>query len=402
MPPEIMRAERPNTSRSATGPRFEALDGWRGVAALSVALFHLSAAGHFYSLAWVREAGMFVDLFFVLSGFVISHSYLGKLGAGASLGDFLLRRFGRVWPLHIFTLAILVFLELTKLLLLRGAHLSSGAGVFTDETSIPALLSNIALLQSLGLHHAYTWNGPSWSISAEFWTYVLFGIIARYARRYLLAAGLTLALLSAALLYLYDLGVGRLYEWGLFRCLLCFFTGVLVQNLYRRLPAAFSSSSWEWVALSVTIVLASASTVADLLFIRPIVFGFLVLVFAHQSGPLSSVLRTRPMQRLGEQSYSIYLLHFCILTGLNSAIRVIQQMTGVHLRESVEFAGKTVDMINIGHSALLNDVLALGYLASVCWASSLTYRYVEDPARRFFNGIARRQSFRVMSSSPAT
>src|SRR3981189_3074967 len=102
--------------------RFEALDGWRGVAALSVALFHLSAAWHLYSLPWIRHAGMFVDLFFVLSGFVISHSYLEKLTHPGAVPDFLIRRLGRVWPLHIFTLGILVLLEVTKLLLIKDAH----------------------------------------------------------------------------------------------------------------------------------------------------------------------------------------------------------------------------------------------------------------------------------------
>jgi peptidoglycan/LPS O-acetylase OafA/YrhL len=55
-------------------------------------------------------------------------------------------------------------------------------------------------------------------------------------------------------------------------------------------------------------------------------------------------------------------------------------------------------MINIGHSAFLNDVLALAYVTVVCLVCALTYRYVEDPARRYFNGIARRRAVGLVSA----
>jgi peptidoglycan/LPS O-acetylase OafA/YrhL len=379
--------------------RFEALDGWRGVAALSVALFHLSAAWHLYSLPWIRHAGMFVDLFFVLSGFVISHSYLEKLTHPGAVPDFLIRRFGRVWPLHIFTLGILVLLEVTKLLLIKDAHLSAGEGAFTNETSLYALLSNIVLLHSLDLHHTYTWNGPSWSICVEFWAYVIFAGVVRYARRHLVTIALAIALLSGAFLYLNDVGTGAWYKWGLFRCLLCFFTGVLMYRIYSSTPGFLAGAAWEWVGLGATIALTMVSDLNEsIIALKVLVFGLLVLIFAHESGPFSALLRSAPLQRLGTYSYSIYLIHFPILTCLNSAIRVIQQITGVRLRESLRLPSGPVDMINIGHSAFLNDVLALAYVTVVCLVSALTYRYVEDPARRYFNGIARRRAVGLVSA----
>ena len=70
----------PVTASADTGvrggeARFAALDSWRGIAALLVALLHFRFLGHFYSLDFVRNSWLFVDFFFVLSGFVITHAY---------------------------------------------------------------------------------------------------------------------------------------------------------------------------------------------------------------------------------------------------------------------------------------------------------------------------------------
>src|SRR4051812_32236459 len=94
--------------------RFRVLDGWRGIAAVMVALYHLRMLGHFFTLAFVRNSWMFVDFFFVLSGFVISFAYLNHLHGPASIVAFLIRRFGRLWPLQIATLAAALLLALLK------------------------------------------------------------------------------------------------------------------------------------------------------------------------------------------------------------------------------------------------------------------------------------------------
>src|SRR5258708_27828356 len=94
--------------------RFQALDGWRGIAALLVALYHSPFYGHLYGVPLVRNAYLFVDLFFVLSGFVISHAYADRLADGKSVLVFLIRRFGRLWPLHTAVLAAFIRIELLQ------------------------------------------------------------------------------------------------------------------------------------------------------------------------------------------------------------------------------------------------------------------------------------------------
>src|SRR5438128_7978147 len=88
--------------------RFEALDGWRGVCACFVILFHFHGYSPLYSSGLVRNSYLFVDFFFVLSGFVISWNYAHRLDTPAGVMRFLVLRLGRVYPLHVFMLLCFV------------------------------------------------------------------------------------------------------------------------------------------------------------------------------------------------------------------------------------------------------------------------------------------------------
>ena len=94
------------------GPRFVALDGWRGVCAVIVALHHCHAAGYIEGLPLLRNAFLFVDFFFVLSGFVLAHAYRDRLATMEGAATMLWRRFARLWPLHAVTLLAMIALEL--------------------------------------------------------------------------------------------------------------------------------------------------------------------------------------------------------------------------------------------------------------------------------------------------
>src|SRR6201999_2420569 len=136
----------PDDARMAEGaPRqFRALDGWRGVGALFVALHHFPARGFVYHLSLVRHSWMFVDFFFVLSGFVIAFAYGGRLQKRDTLWPFAVRRFFRLWPLHVVVLVGFVALETYR-------YVSTGEG-FTGTRSLFSLFTNLTLTQSLGLN----------------------------------------------------------------------------------------------------------------------------------------------------------------------------------------------------------------------------------------------------------
>ena len=97
--------------------QFAALDGWRGICALMVCVFHFNHEARWApgDNAFVHGGYLFVDFFFVLSGFVITHSYGERITDRGELGRFMLRRFGRVWPLHAVVLMAWVGLEVAAL-----------------------------------------------------------------------------------------------------------------------------------------------------------------------------------------------------------------------------------------------------------------------------------------------
>ena len=153
--------------------RFVVLDSWRGIAACLVALFHLDAYSHLYGMPFLRNSWLFVDFFFVLSGFVIAANYQQRLLDGFGVGRFLLLRLGRLYPLHFAMLALFIAFELLKVLkrIVIPTLLSVNpiAPFSTLQEAPNTVVANLLLIQSLHVFDFLTWNVPSWSISTEFY-----------------------------------------------------------------------------------------------------------------------------------------------------------------------------------------------------------------------------------------
>jgi peptidoglycan/LPS O-acetylase OafA/YrhL len=160
--------------------RYRALDAWRGIAALGVVLFHAPFVGAVHTAAVVIDFG-FVQLFFVLSGFVIAHAYGHRIAGPSDAARFIVRRFGRLYPLHIFTFGLMLALEVTKLAAMRVLHVGAGDPAFGPGAGWHSIATNVLLIHAVGFESEFTWNGPSWSISAELWTYLVFAAIALLA-----------------------------------------------------------------------------------------------------------------------------------------------------------------------------------------------------------------------------
>ena len=226
--------------------RFVALDSWRGISALMVALFHLKAYGHFYDLSVVRNSDLQVDFFFVLSGFVISYSSFPRLTRLRDLLPFMIRRFGRVWPLHAVMLAAFIIFPLSELL---GCYMTKFCGTewpFNPETeNARSVLSSLLLVHSLGLHHYLPWNWPSSSISTEFYTYALFALVATVLTRGVIVPFSIIMVFgcAAVLLLVSPRHMQATYDFGYFRCVLGFFTGFLIFRLYAIKKLALA----DWV-----------------------------------------------------------------------------------------------------------------------------------------------------------
>jgi hypothetical protein len=358
----------------STQHRFEALDGWRGIAALAIAFYHLPIAHPLRAMSGWKNTELFVDLFFVLSGFVIMHAWGRKLNTSADGASFMLRRFWRIWPLHIAILACFLLAEFGEALASRLLNIGFGETPLTGPTSIPALLSNILMVQALNLHGTTTWNGPAWSISVEFWTYALFALAMLITRGRTLTLVLMAAGGLAVVAWLSPIYLFATHDFGLPRAIYGFFTGAVTYRLVMANAGRPASGTVGevFVVAGMLAYLAATGLDASSLF-APLVFAALILVFANGRGAVSAVLLSRPVQALGLWSYSIYLVHTLLYYGLRMGLLVVEKFTG---RSFTASGSGSERLFSLGHGAL--DATAIvALLALTIWISRYTYTFIE-------------------------
>lgn len=374
--------------------RFTVLDSWRGISALLVAAFHLPILSHQFALPLLRNAFLFVDFFFVLSGFVITHAYAGKLATPRDGVSFMVRRFGRVWPLHIAVLAGFIAVELGKLALTAGLGMQNGTPAFspTGPNPLIELPANVLLLQGMGLTSEPHWNGPSWSISAEFWTYLTFALVAVLFARARTAVMALLGVAALALLVATSTrGMDETTGLGFLRCVAGFAAGHVAYRLHGAMPRlSYRAATLAEIAATLAVALfVSLAYRSNMSFAAPFLFATVVVVFSAEQGALSRLLATAPFQRLGEWSYSIYMVHGLVAFVFALLASMVQRKLGLDLWRTIVEDGIQLRVLTHPSMALL-DALHLGYLAVVLGLAPLTYRYVEEPGRRAFNALARR------------
>ena len=368
--------------------RFRALDGWRGVCALLVAAHHIEVHGFFYWQPLIRNAWLFVDFFFVLSGFVIAHAYGGHLEKGLEIKAFVIRRFGRLWPLHAAMLLALIGLELAHVIIAHWHPIAGERAAFTADRSPFAILTNLFLVQALGLHPYETWNGPAWSISTEFYTYLIFAGVCFLAPRFrtllsLLLAGLGIVLLARFSRY----GMRETFDWGIARCVYGFFTGVLTYEIWKRGAGKIPGGTLMEAAMLAAVVafLPFVPGHFALEYFAPLLFAAAVLIFAGERGAVSRALVSRPAAALGRWSYSLYMVHTLVLAVLFSAVHAGELV--FHRRWLIDLSdGRAI--LELGSPAA-DDLLMLLYLAAVVALAALTWRMIERPGQRVFNRLAK-------------
>lgn len=366
-----------------TGEEFPALTSLRGLAALGVVLFHIDVC-LFYrdmgtllpkaSSGLIANGYLWVDFFFILSGFVIHHAYRDRLAGGPrwrSTIDYHRARFFRIYPLHLILTGVLVLTVVVAGALAPGLKDGSWDAFFKPS----ALLANLLMFHAMTPGAGLTWNIVSWSIAAEWWVYAVAPLlIPLLARGRTKASWACMALGCVILVSLYIL-IGRdtldiTYDWGVIRGLGGFLIGL---GLYRISDAMQGQPGWMADAIAAMALLGLGwvmqTDANDLLAIAP--FVLLVLVGTCREGLFHKFLRQSIPLYLGRISYSIYLAHGLVFMlfwfgapGLGLTFR--------HPAAAWSFA-------------LVFGSLTIGLAA-------LTYRYIEQPGQRLGRQIALRNS----------
>lgn len=365
--------------RNATPANYyTVLESFRGIAALSVAVHHLLIVnGH--QKAFFAGSAIMVDFFFLLSGFVMTHAYGDKILNGLHFWPYLRARIARLYPLHLVLLLLWVPYILAKIWVFQ----TRGIGMDpAPDNDLISFVANLLMLHAMGLFDHLSWNYPAWSISVEFWAYIVFFLVLRFSpRRYLLVL-LVMSLVSAiavAILALNDphhRGILYTYDYGFLRCLMSFGFGVGLYVLHK----GFRVEAPQWLRSLIEIALFAACYVAVVLSLKGVawqfaaigVFAVTIFWFSDSKGPVSRVLSTRPMLYLGVISYSVYMTHAIIVAMVENVFRYIVKLPLV-----LDFAGDGRPPLDTPWAGLIT----LGTVALVIAFSSLTYRYIELPGK---------------------
>jgi peptidoglycan/LPS O-acetylase OafA/YrhL len=334
-----------------------ALTGLRGVCALWVLTFHSHDFLHTGNVPIISMGWMGVDIFFVLSGFIISHVHISDFRGCDILVilKFYAIRLSRVYPVHIFTM-LLAFMYL----LLRYVI---GAAISEDRFSPQSLLRNLLLIQSWNSVQL-TWNYVSWSISAEWAVYLAFPAIALLLSRIvspfqgLLGFVIMSAAMISVLAYFGYHDTSITTEFTLVRAFGGFVGGCFLYTAYRN--GGLGGLPWGTITTASVsvIILVSYTGISSFWAIPPI--GPLVIGLAYGTGPIARLLSTRLLMFLGEVSYSLYMVHFLILEIV---------FAPVHFTRLASLEG-----------FILYPTYVAGLLC-VGAATIIVFRYVERPGR---------------------
>lgn len=316
--------------------KIDSLTSFRFLAALAIVLFHANTNFPLFRGEYLNVACLHgVSLFFVLSGFILTTVYFeADFSQRRHWVSFLRKRIGRIWPLHVSALIFQAVAVPTSVVLLTFGYL-------------PVLLGNIALLHAWlpSKSTPFYLNPPSWSVSTEWFFYLVFPLLLVGLRRSIwipiafailslgtvtLISNLNLAVASVGGVSLEDM----LYKNPLAR-IPEFVAGMVTAVAFRRgkanikcpyLPATVVELGAVAVALSLSLsshAIARALTsigVAQpwvywlkLAGIPLIGFSLLIGVFAMRLGGVSRILSAPYLVLLGEISYSTYLLHVPLL-----------------------------------------------------------------------------------------
>lgn len=353
-----------------TPPDLRALTGLRFLAALWVVLY---TAWPHLDVSWVPVAVtrgyLGVEVFFVLSGFILSHVYLEAAGQKRhSYGGFLWARIARVYPLHLVTLFGMVALGIAG----TAAGLSID-GSLTDWRALPA---HLTLTHAWGLAPTSAFNHPSWSISAEWFAYLTFPAFAfaawRMRERPAVAVAGAVALALAIYAAFQPLAGFSLTEatfrWGALRIVPCFALGCALYLVYRRTPIPYAGP----VALISGVGLLASASLGLWDPVTVLLAGGLILGLGSLENARAGLMGSKAAVYLGEISYSIYMVCAPVLLVTTN---IAARLTGAGDKR-------------------FHIIVWLLAVAAVPVVAMATYHLVERPARKALRGVADRRAAR--------
>jgi peptidoglycan/LPS O-acetylase OafA/YrhL len=339
----------------------------RGIAALCVPVFHAQALFNGRQYSFFNWAYLCVDLFFILSGIVLTQAYEKRILAGTiTFGQFVRARVARMGPMHWFTLCAVAASDFI-------VYHTTGEHITAYSRPVYNFMLNVFFLHNVGLTDGIYFNQAAWSISTEMVVNVIwFVMIAKFrAPTWVFAAIIGVSMLYLVEMQHYKMAVPivtkGIFNLALVRCVAGFFLGVIFHREILSRHGSLTSTNPLAVNLASMALLAvmafcfyfhdaqsfeGVDYVAVFLFFPGLIYAALM-----KGSWIGFALRFRPLVWLGERSYSIYMVHLPIWY----LIPTVERLSGHDLPVPIK---------------------GFAFLAVTLLVSELTYRLIEMPARR--------------------
>lgn len=287
------------------------LTSLRFYAAIFSGLFHIYyLSGLEFPVAMSRimmNAHLAVDFFFILSGFILTHTYLKAYQAGEfSYQSFLIKRLARIYPVHLLTLSILsLFMFFER----------SQGWPINDLSNLSDFFQNLLLIQAWGLSDRLSYNIVSWSISAEWFAYIFFpgcvicGLWLKNSTRYVILAA---ALMAAFWIWFDSKGIvlTQISTAGIFRIIPEFILGVALY--FWASENTFPWKNDRAIVLCLLLLIGLFLMNAPEYLSIPLLSAT-ILIGAEQARSGKSRFLCHPTNiYLGQTSYCFYMIQFVI------------------------------------------------------------------------------------------
>lgn len=368
-----VRVRVPEPTTMAPRTQIHALTGLRGFAAVWVALHHAlayldnEAAVPAYIVHFIEYGWTAVDLFFVLSGFVISYVHRSDFPSLASdqYFRFFKTRLARIYPAHF----VALLLWLPVLIAARALVTSQESTAATAPFTLRTFLFAATLMNGWGLPGSTGWNGPSWSVGAEWFAYLCFPVLTVSLARLKSVRGNLLAIVAiiggmTAIGYIASDGQQYMLPPSatLARVTSEFAIGCCVFSIYSLRRNARANN---FLAVGATLaVLTMTATDVPPIYVFALIGLFAVLVLGLTSGTsvVHRALSSPIAVYLGRISYSVYLVHYLVLV-------IARRLANMLIPDGNPVAGDW----------LFTSLYIPGFLI----AGHLLFTLVEEPARIF-------------------
>lgn len=325
----------------------------------------------------------------------MAHSYGFKK---VQAKKFIIARTFRLYPLHLFMFTMFFLLQLVMLAFVK-AGINFSKSPFEGAYALREIIPNLLFLQSwLPGFNPLSWNMPAWSLSVEYYVYMIF-----------LVTMLATLLAGSKIKYFLWLALATTALWSLMQApefmsqaasgILCFFVGALGYSAYRKINVKIDQLNSKAFTIIEAVLLFLIFYIVSYVdsykeIYALLLFVLTIFIFAFERGVFSHLLQKPLFQLFGKLSYSIYMTHVLVIFCLKTLIQIIDKLLKTNFTVIIDGSAR----LNFD-SSIIGNLVLFATILTVLIVATFTYKYIEMPGQKLGKKIIQESSLKQASTS---